>query len=67
MPANSGLTKRDPIIMTPAEVNDIVSKKLQRHGFYVKNGSKHQEVDVRAIKDRFELIIESRGNQAKTG
>jgi hypothetical protein len=65
MPANSQLTKSDPIIMTPIEINDFITDKLQKLEFYVKRGSKDQEVDLRAIKDDFELIIESRGNQAK--
>jgi hypothetical protein len=64
MPANTQLTKSDPIIKTPTEVNDHISEKLKKYEFYVKRGSKDQDVDIRAIKDEFELIIESRGNQA---
>lgn len=65
MPANSQLTKSDPIIMTPTEINDLISEKLQKLGFYVKRGNKDPEVDIRAIKGEYELIIECRGNQAK--
>lgn len=64
MPANSQLSKGDPIVMTPTEVNDFISEKLQQKGFIVKRGTSHSEVDIRATKDEFELIIESRGNQA---
>jgi len=65
MPANSHLTKRDPVILTSTEVNDLIAKSLQKHGFFVKRASRDQEADIRAIKGEYELIIESRGNQAK--
>lgn len=64
MPANSRLKKGDPIIMTPTEINDLISEKLKKIGFYVKGGDKAQDVDIRAIKGEYELIIESRANQA---
>lgn len=64
MPANSQLSKGDPIVMTPSDVNNIIAELLQQKGFNVKKGTSHSEVDIRAIKDGFELIIESRGNQA---
>ncbi|RYI26662.1 hypothetical protein EVU96_20065 [Bacillus infantis] len=65
MPANSKLTKRDPIIMTPTYINNYIAKKLQGSGFYIKMANIGQELDVRAIKNNYELMIETRGNQAK--
>lgn len=60
---NSALSNPDPIIMTPDDVNDTIINYLQNNGFFIERGLSNSEVDIRAEKKDFVLIIESRGNQ----
>ncbi|MFU1991969.1 hypothetical protein [Priestia megaterium] len=62
--SNSSFKIPDPFIMTPDKVTEIVYKYLSENGFMVTRGSSNSDVDVRAKKNSYELIIESRGNQA---
>jgi hypothetical protein len=61
---NSSFKIPDPFIMTSDDVNQIIDEYLNKKEFTVTIGSHFSDVDIRAVKDNYELIIESRGNQA---
>ncbi|MGG1679526.1 hypothetical protein ACIFOT_27955 [Neobacillus sp. NRS-1170] len=61
---NSSFVSPDVLIMNPNEVNKSIIDFLEQKGFLITTGASHSEVDIRAVKNNVELIIESRGNQA---
>ncbi|MDR7074187.1 hypothetical protein [Fictibacillus barbaricus] len=62
--SNQALKSPDPIVMTPDDINEALCTYLSANGFSIRRGHDHSEMDIRAVRGKVELFIESRGNQA---